>query len=617
MLTVYMSIPLVWFILLWERKEQMNPWISNAEKSLYLRNSDPSLKPFHFLFSVYRIEFFWFEVVEMLRRVTFVGFLPLLSSDTSRRAACGVVGSLITLAISREACPFVRPSTNFLLVLAQYALLGTYATALAIDTELGKNIDPLVFGVLLAVINLLVLATVGLLGFRQYSAAGQYHRVLTDAEVHLLDACMADIGGGSLLERAHGGGLQMSDMEVNGESTGISKTEFSAIAETLKQCLVSPQDVKMTKRIGMGAYGEVFLGTCMLQPVAIKTMHHVNEVTVPMFRQEILLTASLRHPNITGFVGACWCRELTCLILEMVPGGTLSDFLEVQNKELRWEEHLLALAVDIARGMKYLHAREWHDEVTGKLERCVMHRDLKCDNVLITAYTTAKVSDFGTSRSMGDEPLARTVVGTPFFAAPEVMRGDAYTELVDVFSFGMILANMAVRNIPRYFGEVWCSQNPGASQETGDPNSGFFRQVMFAIWKDGWRAVTDEQPLPETPRSLSELVVRCCDHEPSGRPSFDEIFEQLTGPCAADVSEYSSSYVPATPTQPTGATTQGSVGGLALSKAKNDFRSMEGHVSASFVYRSNANPLVAPTARPRVASRLTASVTVPEARNEV
>jgi len=67
-------------------------------------------------------------------------------------------------------------------------------------------------------------------------------------------------------------------------------------------------------RIGAGAFGEVFRGFCLGQPVAIKTMLEVSDAGARAFRAEILLTATLRHPNIVQFVGACWGRELTCLV---------------------------------------------------------------------------------------------------------------------------------------------------------------------------------------------------------------------------------------------------------------------------------------------------------------
>ena len=65
------------------------------------------------------------------------------------------------------------------------------------------------------------------------------------------------------------------------------------------------------KRVGAGAFGEVFKGTCLGQPVAVKTILDVTEANVRAFRAEILLTATLRHPNVVQFVGACWGKVTT------------------------------------------------------------------------------------------------------------------------------------------------------------------------------------------------------------------------------------------------------------------------------------------------------------------
>jgi serine/threonine protein kinase len=90
--------------------------------------------------------------------------------------------------------------------------------------------------------------------------------------------------------------------------------------------------------------------------VKVPHLFKVDESSVKLFRAEIILTANLRHPNIVGFVGCCW-GELTCLVLEWVGKGTLSTFLS-RGDSVRWEEPLLKVAQDVARGMAYLHSRE-------------------------------------------------------------------------------------------------------------------------------------------------------------------------------------------------------------------------------------------------------------------
>jgi serine/threonine protein kinase len=89
------------------------------------------------------------------------------------------------------------------------------------------------------------------------------------------------------------------------------------------QVLLAPSDVQLRRRVGRGAFGEVFLGECCGAPEAVKTMLDVTDTSAREFRAEILLTAALRHPNVIGFVGCCWGGDLTCLVLEWAARGNL------------------------------------------------------------------------------------------------------------------------------------------------------------------------------------------------------------------------------------------------------------------------------------------------------
>ena len=101
----------------------------------------------------------------------------------------------------------------------------------------------------------------------------------------------------------------------------------------------------------------------------------VSEAAVVAFRQEILITSQLRHPNIVEFKGACWGGDLTALILGWCSGGSLEGVLK--QRDLEWADPLLRLAADIARGMRFLHSRKSYDEVKGEQQSTVLHRDLK------------------------------------------------------------------------------------------------------------------------------------------------------------------------------------------------------------------------------------------------
>eukprot|EP00741_Cyanophora_paradoxa_P016712 tig00020938_g16140.t1 len=153
------------------------------------------------------------------------------------------------------------------------------------------------------------------------------------------------------------------------------------------------------------------------------------------FQQEIATLGRLRHPNILLYLGACTHPQHMAIVTEFMPDGTLKDL--IARRRLSVPE-VLRVAVQIARGISYLH-----------LSRPQMiHRDLKPANILVDrAGLNVKVADFGlaTARTMvaGDD-----VAGTPAYMAPEVLRGERYDASADVFSFAVVLWEVATGALP-------------------------------------------------------------------------------------------------------------------------------------------------------------------------
>jgi len=220
-----------------------------------------------------------------------------------------------------------------------------------------------------------------------------------------------------------------------------------------------------------------------------------------------------------------------CLVLEWVSKGSLADFLQDTGQPLRWDDPLLRLATDVARGMAYLHGRELIDEYDGQVKnQCIIHRDLKPDNVLITEFSAAKVTDFGTSRAKSIDDVKMTAVGTPLFCAPEIARGEAYDESVDVYSFGLTLLDMTTeQDILELIGERWAAAFD-KKKIPKQPN-----RIIRSMTEDGWRPVTAENPVSFAPETINALLVRCCAHEPKERPSFVEIVSCLEVQCEDEI----------------------------------------------------------------------------------
>ena len=138
---IYQLIPMIWLYLLWLRRDQLNPKVSKMDPSLglYIREKDVSLRSLEFLFDSYRCDNWWFEVVEMYRRMVFVSAVPLVSPSPAKRASLGCVLAIVSLVFYREYSPFNTKFTNLIAYVAQLVIFLTFYAALSIET--GKMID--------------------------------------------------------------------------------------------------------------------------------------------------------------------------------------------------------------------------------------------------------------------------------------------------------------------------------------------------------------------------------------------------------------------------------------------------------------------------------------------
>lgn len=152
------------------------------------------------------------------------------------------------------------------------------------------------------------------------------------------------------------------------------------------------------------------------------------------------------------------------------------------------------MALDIARGMNYLH----------NCSPPIVHRDLKTSNLLVDKNWMVKVADFGLSRVKHETYLTtRTGKGTPQWMAPEVLRNERSDEKSDIYSFGVILWELATQKIP------W--EHLNAMQVIGAV--GFMNQRL---------------DIPEDVDSRwTSIIESCWDSDPQKRPSFQELLEKL------------------------------------------------------------------------------------------
>ena len=159
--------------------------------------------------------------------------------------------------------------------------------------------------------------------------------------------------------------------------------------------------------------------------------------------KEVEMQTTLLHPNIVEVYGVrVDKREMTIdIFMEQLTGGSIGSMVRSLDQRLN-EQTARKYVAQIADALTYLHAQR------------VVHRDLKCDNVLVDSGTgCVKIADFGTARTVGQskKSLASTIVGTPYFMAPEVIAGvedeqaGGYGVAADIWSLGILVAEMLDR----------------------------------------------------------------------------------------------------------------------------------------------------------------------------
>uniref|UniRef100_A0A3P8V1P9 dual-specificity kinase n=1 Tax=Cynoglossus semilaevis TaxID=244447 RepID=A0A3P8V1P9_CYNSE len=246
------------------------------------------------------------------------------------------------------------------------------------------------------------------------------------------------------------------------------------------------------EKIGAGFFSEVFKvqhrvsGQVMALKMNILASNRANML------REVQLMNRMSHPNILRFIGVCVHEGQLHALTEFINGGNLEQLLS-SNIYLSWSVRL-SLALDIARGLQYLHSKG------------IFHRDLTSKNCLVRwegSVCSAVVGDFGLAEKIPDysenedqEPLA--IVGSPYWMAPEVLRGEVYNEKVDVFAYGIILCEVIAR----------VQADPDFLPRTAD----------FGLDRE-----TFQQMVPDCPSHFLQLAFSCCNMSPMLRPAFSEI----------------------------------------------------------------------------------------------
>ncbi|KAI5400936.1 Mitogen-activated protein kinase kinase kinase 3, variant 2 [Lathyrus oleraceus] len=252
--------------------------------------------------------------------------------------------------------------------------------------------------------------------------------------------------------------------------------------------------------IGSGAFGRVYMGMnldsgeliavkqVLIEPgIAFKANTQAN---IRELEEEVKLLKNLKHPNIVRYLGTAREEDSLNILLEFVPGGSISSLL---GKFGSFPESVIrTYTKQLLEGLEYLHNNR------------IIHRDIKGANILVDNKGCIKLADFGASRKVVELATingAKSMKGTPHWMSPEVILQTGYTTSADIWSVACTVIEMATGKPP------WSQQYP---------------QEVSALFYIG--TTRSHPPIPEhLSAEAKDFLLKCFHKEPDLRPSASDL----------------------------------------------------------------------------------------------
>nr|XP_020765146.1 serine/threonine-protein kinase PAK 5 [Odocoileus virginianus texanus] len=220
----------------------------------------------------------------------------------------------------------------------------------------------------------------------------------------------------------------------------VSHEQFRAAL----QLVVSPGDPREYLdnfiKIGEGSTGIVCIATEKHtgKQVAVKKMDLRKQQRRELLFNEVVIMRDYHHDNVVDMYNSYLVSDELWVVMEFLEGGALTDIVTHTRMN---EEQIATVCLSVLRALSYLH------------NQGVIHRDIKSDSILLTSDGRIKLSDFGFCAQVSKEvPKRKSLVGTPYWMAPEVISRLPYGTEVDIWSLGIMVIEM-IDGEPPYFNE--------------------------------------------------------------------------------------------------------------------------------------------------------------------
>ena len=207
----------------------------------------------------------------------------------------------------------------------------------------------------------------------------------------------------------------------------------------VKDAIILGKRYEVLSKIGAGGMADVYKGKDLMlnRFVAIKVLkkeYKEDENFVRKFKSEAQAAAGLLNPNIVNVYDVGEDRGLYYMIMEIVDGITLKEY--IQRKGRLTHKEVLSIAIQMCTGIGAAHAAG------------IVHRDIKPHNIMISKEGKVKVTDFGIAKAISSNTISSNAMGSVHYTSPEQARGGYSDAKSDIYSIGITLYEMATGQVP-------------------------------------------------------------------------------------------------------------------------------------------------------------------------